>query len=261
MNSNTLKILIIEDSTAFAEELEVELIELGYNITDNVRNSTDGLNSFRKNIPDIAIIDINLEDSQLDGIDLAHKFNRIFRIPLIYYTSYADKELQERAKATEPAYYLIKSANALQLEVAIEFSIDNFIRKKEALLNHSLQYHQISQNSLYAHQEYFFVKNTKKNLVRINLKDLLFVKAEGTMVKIVTTDNIIYFSVNLKNFQIQVSYPSLVRIHNSFVANINRIKKIEDNYLIFDDSKSISIPIGRKYKESVFKLLKRLRAN
>jgi len=120
---SALKIFIVEDDLLLAEELQEQLLEFGYTITDVVANSQDALLAFRRRLPDLVLCDIHLKNSKLDGIELAAAFRQIATIPLIFLTAYGDEQTLTRAKATNPAYYLIKPCNATQLQVAIDFAV------------------------------------------------------------------------------------------------------------------------------------------
>ena len=88
---NTLKILVVEDDLLLAEQITDELVDFGYVVTDTVSNSEGAIGAFRKRLPDLVLMDINLEGSQLDGIQLAHEFNKIVRVPIIFLTARSEE--------------------------------------------------------------------------------------------------------------------------------------------------------------------------
>ena len=66
-------------------------------------------------------MDITLGGS-LDGIETAEIISSKYDIPVIYLTSYSDRETLQRAKITEPYGYLIKPFDSREIEIAIEMA-------------------------------------------------------------------------------------------------------------------------------------------
>lgn len=253
---NALKILIVEDEFSTALEIEEQLLDWGYLITDNVRNDKAALRAFRRRIPDLVIMDINLEGSELDGIALAQLFNEAVRVPIIYLTAYADQATVDRAKSTQPAYYLVKPAIENQLKIAIDFAIFNFAQKQRPQINHSLTYHAPLKEQLEIINNFFFVKKSNR-YVRIDIADVLWIEAMSSTIKIVSTQGNVAFSVTLQHFSKQIQHTYLLRVHRSFIINTSKVKEFDNHFLVVHQKR---IPIGRTYKEKVFEQLKRLQS-
>jgi DNA-binding NarL/FixJ family response regulator len=84
----------------------------------------EALHHLKRQQPDFAILDINLE-SEKDGIDIANYINQHNFIPFVYLTSYSDKETIERAKKTNPAGFIVKPFNEKTLYATIEIALAN----------------------------------------------------------------------------------------------------------------------------------------
>ena len=176
-------------------------------------------------------------------------------------TAFGNKATVERAKKTQPAYYLIKPCNTTQLQIALDFAISNFTQQREAEIKHSLEYQQTPANVLYSTNDFFFVKDGYK-YVRIEANDILWVEAFGTNVKIITSENMIVLSANLGSFMQQVQHPSLVRVHRSYMLNIHKIAAFDSGRAFIpyqNDQKEI--PIGKTYRQDVQALLPKLSAD
>jgi DNA-binding LytR/AlgR family response regulator len=255
---NALKILIIEDNLLLAEELQEQLIDFGYIITDTVANSTDAQRAFRRKLPDLVLCDIHLEGSELDGIQLVEQLNKMAKIPIIFLTAFSDKATIEKAKAVHPAYYLIKPCNSTQLKIAIDFAILNFSTKKEAEVQHSLQFHATPNTSFYASSDFFFVKTGHK-YIRIEVADIIYVEALGTNVKIITNTGTAVLSANLSNFLEQTPHPTLKRVHRSYVINIQHIRAFNKGQIfVMIDKQQHEIPVGKTYREEFQEAMPRL---
>ncbi|MFK7774220.1 MAG: LytR/AlgR family response regulator transcription factor [Saprospiraceae bacterium] len=253
-----LKILIIEDDVFLGTELEEQLLEFGYTITERVRDSESAIIAFRRRLPDIVLCDIHLEDSELDGIDLVKVLNTIAKVPIIFLTAFSDTKTVARAKEVNPAYYLIKPCNPNQLQISLDFAIANFINKEEAELEHSLKPQKEITPSLHADADYFFLKDGHK-YVRVKVKDILWVEALGANVKIITENSTFTLSANLSSFSKQVPHDFLVRVHRSYMINIHRIESFYGNRIyIQKNGVQQEIPIGKTYREDFQRLVVKL---
>jgi DNA-binding LytR/AlgR family response regulator len=258
---SALKILIVEDDLLLAEELQEQLLEFGYTITDVVANSQDALLAFRRRLPDLVLCDIHLKDSTMDGIALATAFQEIESVPLIYLTAFGDKKTVDRANATKPSYYLIKPCNPLQLQVAIDLAISNFTQKKEADPQHSLQFHQPPPCALYSTQDFFFIKEGYR-YVRIEISDIVYVEALGSNVKIITEHCKVVLTANLSSFSQQVDHPSLVRVHRSYLINLHKVHSFDAGRVFLAYQGNLQeIPVSKKYREAMQSRLPRLKSD
>jgi CheY-like chemotaxis protein len=131
IDKNQLRILIIEDDLIIAENLKENLMDMGYRYIDVVSDSKEAISLYRQNKPDLCLVDIQLTRSPLDGIETMEKLEAGKEIPVIYLTSFIDDVTRERAKKTNPSAYLVKPANKIQIDVAIDIAVSTFFRKPE----------------------------------------------------------------------------------------------------------------------------------
>jgi len=209
-------------------------------------------------LPDLILCDIDLKNSPLDGIETASYLNKITTVPIVFLTAFGDSETVERAKKLNPAYYLVKPCNTTQLEVAIGFAIANFSNDQVAHPAHSLQFHDVPQDKLHTLTDSIFIKNGT-TYHRVKKEAVIWVEAMGPIVKIVTDDATFTYSTNLSNFLKQVAYPDLLRIHRSFVINVQKIVAFHSGAAIVqfqNDQKEI--PVGTTYRSQFPKLFPKL---
>lgn len=258
-----LKILIVEDDLLLAEQLSEQLVEFGYTITDNVSNSKDALIAFRKRLPDLVVMDIHLEGSKLDGIELAQEFNTIEKVPIIFLTGIGGMETVERSKIANPVYYLIKPCNSLQLQIALDIGLYNFTNHQKAEVEHSLQFHTPPPHCLYFSKDFFFVKIDSR-FFRIGIPEIIYVKAEspGNYIRIVTDKNNILQSLGLKSFTEQVQHNSLMRVNRSYVVNINKVVAFDGGRAFVNiDGQQKEVPIGVTYRDEFQKRFLKLKSD
>lgn len=257
-----LKILIIEDDYIIAENLAEQLVEFGYVISGIVHSSNEALPAFKKNLPDLILCDIQLKGSPLDGIEIIRHINEICRVPVIFLTAFSDGPTVEKAKSVHPSYYLLKPVNTSQLNVAIEMALHNFSDTKNVDQGLTVPI-KLNQPicSLYSQNNYIFMKDGHR-FIKINYSDMLYIEAMGSSVKIVSQTKNFIFSANLSQFFNQVNSSTFVRIHKSYIVNINKIESFdlgEVTILIGDRIKTL--PIGRSYKDAFMNYVPKLFTN
>lgn len=123
-----IKILIVEDEPLIAEGIALHLKNSAFSVAAIAYDADEALQALQTKNPDIAILDINLE-SKKDGIEIAEYINKICPIPFIYLTSYSDKAILERAKATSPAGFIVKPFNKNTLLATLEIAVSNYAQQ------------------------------------------------------------------------------------------------------------------------------------
>ena len=115
-------IFIVEDERIVAEDIAETLKKLGYLISGIAVSGESALEKIQETLPDIVLMDIHLAGT-MDGIEAAGQILALFDIPVIYLTAYADNELLDRAKVTEPYGYVLKPFNDREIYSVIEMAL------------------------------------------------------------------------------------------------------------------------------------------
>ncbi len=131
-------ILIVEDEAIVANDIKETLTGLGYEVVGIAKSGELALEKVKEFSPDLVLMDIHLA-TNMDGVETAGKIRILFDIPVIYLTAYADKELLDRAKVTEPYGYVLKPYDERELHSVIEMAlykhrIEREIKKRDAIL-------------------------------------------------------------------------------------------------------------------------------
>ncbi|KAA2239091.1 sigma-54-dependent Fis family transcriptional regulator [Chitinophaga agrisoli] len=134
----TKKILIVEDEFIVANNLQMILEEAGYTINGIAASAREAQEHIQQCKPDLVLLDIRLK-GKLSGIDIARKL-RAGHIPFIYLSAYANQDILEEAKTTEPYGFLVKPVREKDLLVALEIawylhqhSLESKLRREEQL--------------------------------------------------------------------------------------------------------------------------------
>jgi len=116
------KVLIVEDESIIAMELENHVRRMGYDVIGPVSTGDAALEQVGNFHPDIVLMDIRIQGDK-DGIETAEAIRSRFNMPVIYLTAHADERTIQRAKITEPLGYLVKPLRAHELQAAITVAL------------------------------------------------------------------------------------------------------------------------------------------
>ncbi|MDA8410443.1 MAG: response regulator [Treponema sp.] len=120
------KILIVEDEPVLELELTEDLQGAGYEVVGVEDSGDKAMFQTIKKRPDLIVMDIKLHGFR-DGIDSALQIRGFYPTPIIYLTSYALKDVEDRIRRTSPAWYLQKP-----------YSLPTLLRTIEGILSGSL---------------------------------------------------------------------------------------------------------------------------
>lgn len=238
------KILISEDEVIIAEDIAATLEELGYE-TCAIDSGEDTIDMIREMRPDLVLLDINLR-GDADGVDIGSRIKEEFHIPFIYLTAYADRATIDRAKKTEPDAFLVKPFDEKSLRSAIEIALYKHDNKESNGNgngnggNHNSKEQEVAT-------DYIFVK-VKHRIIKVHYSDILWVEAYDNYSFIVTTEQKYLVSSTLKDMEQKLPSQNFVRVHRSYIANLDKIEALEENSVVFAKG---DIPIGKSYKKTL----------
>jgi DNA-binding LytR/AlgR family response regulator len=243
-----IKILIVEDETIIAARISLELDELGYEVTGVATRAEQALSHCQESPPDIVLLDINLK-GKMDGVELAKELNQHQNIPIVYLTANADEATFNRAKSTLPYAFITKPYKKLDLQRALELVVSRLNAEKSETNTEK------SSDAPYILSDRIFVRH-KDRMVKVVIEDILFVKADGSYCLITTEENEYILTVPLKTLEESLPGSSFMRVHRSYLVNLNKIEALNDNqeYLSLGGNKHV--PVSRRFKSEVLNRLR-----
>ncbi len=125
-----IKILVVEDESIVAKDIQNTLIRLGYDVPATASNAVSAFQKLEELKPNLVFLDIKLK-GDIDGIQIAEKIKSNYDIPVIFLTSFVDKVTLDRAKVTEPYGYIVKPFNESDLQTTVEMALYKFEKDKE----------------------------------------------------------------------------------------------------------------------------------
>ena len=100
-------ILVVEDETDIAAQIESMLTELGYVVCARASSAEEALRSATQQRPDLVLMDIRLRGLR-DGIQTAEELRDRFRVPVVFLSAHTDEATLRRAKRSSPYGYVAK---------------------------------------------------------------------------------------------------------------------------------------------------------
>ena len=243
-----MRAIIIDDEQDSLEALQIELETYcpEIDVIASYSNPFDGLKSIEELKPDILFLDIEMPG--MNGFELLNNvddpsFNVIF---VTAYDEYAIRAFE--FNATD---YLLKPIMRSKLVEAIDKCFDGNTKKLDrnnldALMNNiKLQYQdQIKTIALPTSDGYEFVA----------IDDISYIKAESNYSWIHMGSGEKYLlAKTLKQVENILRHPQFFRSHNSWIANLNHVKKYykgQGGYLVMSDK--TQIPVSRQKKDDLF---------
>ena len=136
------KILIVEDESIIALEIESYLTTLGYKIIGIASTAEDAYNLAIESEVDLILMDIYLIQS--NGVDAALKIKKEKNVPIIFLTAHMDEETIERAIQVNPVAYLTKPFNRQELFAAIKIGLSQCCQTNNTLIGEIILDHEFS---------------------------------------------------------------------------------------------------------------------
>jgi CheY-like chemotaxis protein len=122
------RVLIVEDESIVALDLERSLAARGYTVSAVVGSGEAALAAVRADPPDVVLMDIRLPGA-MDGTAAAGAIWEQFGVPVVYVTAHGDEETLAKVTATAPYGYVLKPFDPAQVHVALQLALDR--RDKE----------------------------------------------------------------------------------------------------------------------------------
>lgn len=246
-----IRILAVEDEPIHQENLYIILEELNYELVGIVDTMKEAMSMFFATKPDIILLDIALE-GETDGIKLAAKINQTIPTPIIFTTSFSDKKIMKEAMSTAPYAYLVKPLREKNLQAAIELALSRFSRDKEKQERKGDSFQNWNNDLLV--NDSFFTKQAGK-LIKVKFNEVYWIEVlKDKYCKIKAIDNDFIIRITLKELSQKLPPSQFVRTHRAYIVNGSFIENMDDS----DGTICVSgntLPMGRIYKEQVFKRL------
>lgn len=181
---------------------------------------------------DIPLLFLDIEMPHISGLDFAQTL--VKQPAIIFITSHPEFAVQGFDQ--DAADYLVKPFTHIRFIKAVNKAIDKIRLSKIREIPAEL-----------AKDNFIFVQ-TDKQYLKINFQDILYIEALKEYVKIQTEGESLISLVRIKSVLEQLPTYMFLRVHRSFIININRVSQITHEEIIIG---SVHIPIGESYREII----------
>lgn len=246
-----VRILIVEDDSIIAEEMEVALKGSGYRVTAITDNCEATLESVKNDPPDLIFMDIRISGEE-DGIETALRLKDLGDFPVIFLTNLHDKPTLQRAMQVNPANYLAKPFTSQQLFVSIQHALLNFSKNQPA----SVLPANGPADDIIPLKDIIFIRDKNGSFTKQRIDDILYIEADRAYCTIYTDREKFVQSTSMGHIKDKMNHPHLVQVGRSHVVNVNKIDRLKGNVIVIADNE---IKVGKHFREDLYKHLNLVR--
>ncbi len=231
-----IKCMAIDDEPLALQQLAGYIRKIPYlKLEAECSSALDALTVLEEKSIDLIFVDINMPD--LNGLEFVKSLDKK---PLIIFTT-AHSEYAIEGFKVDATDYLLKP-----------FSFAEF---SKAAAKARTQFELITGSSerLESNNDFLFIKSDYK-MVRINLNDIKYIEGMKEYVRIhLTNQKPVMTLLSMKALEEKLPADKFMRIHRSYIVNLNKVTTVERFRIVFDDK--IRIPVSENYKDKFLKFI------
>jgi len=205
-------------------------------------NAADrGIEAIHKYRPDVVFLDIEMP--HMNGFDMLEQFDKLF-FDVVFCTAY--DQFAIKAFRYSALNYLLKPVDPEDLKETIRRLEEKKSVPSQGQIELLLQ--NIRQTNKPGVQR--IALTTGDGMIFVPTTDILYCEAESNYTAVVLEGGKkIIVSKVLKEIDEALAGPDFFRVHNSFLININRIRKFvrgDGGYVVMEDGANVSISRSRR---------------
>ncbi|WP_347840811.1 LytTR family DNA-binding domain-containing protein [uncultured Draconibacterium sp.] len=224
-----IRCIAIDDEPLALRQIESYIEKTPFlELAGKFNSALKAMNFLQKNEIDLMFVDINMPD--LTGLDFVKSISTPAKV--IFTTAY--REYGYEGFQLDAADYLVKPIGYPDFLKAVTKTKERFFSKKEVT------------ETVEKNDRYLFIKSEYK-IVRIDFNDITYIESMRDYVRIhLDNQKPIMALMGMKKMEDFLPKSDFMRVHRSFIVNLNKISTIERNRIIFGKD---YIPISEQYKE------------
>jgi len=225
-----LKCIIVDDEPIARKVLQEFIEDVDFlELAGQAENPLKAMSLLTNNDVDIIFLDINMP--KLNGIDFLKSTKT--NAAVIMTTAYADYAVE--AFGLDVLDYLVKP-----------ISFERFLRACNKANEKATEKNAQATNPQETN-DHFFIK-CDNQIEKVYYNDLLYAEAMLNYVMLYTTSKKMMVYITIKSLEDQLPADIFIKVHKSFIVNINKVKSIEGNIL---DIGSAKITISQNLRDKV----------
>ena len=239
-----IKCIAIDDEPLALQKLVAYIKKIPYlELVAQCQSAIEAQKVIEQQQIDAIFLDINMPD--LNGLDFAKSMEQNHsRGPIMVFTTAYSEYAIEGYKANAVGY-LLKPYGFDEFETAAQKVKDIAEIRQQAMTDVTTQ---VDDDGT------IFVKSDYK-IVRMNIKNIRYIEAMSEYLRFCCDDRSKPVIVLLSMKKIEEHLPSnmFMRIHRSYIINLNKICEVKKNHVVIEDD--VSLPIGDNYKDAFMNYL------
>lgn len=211
----------------------------GLQVVDEFSNALQAIKYLNQNEVDLIFLDIHMPE--FNGFDFIETLKNPPKIILTTSdTNFAIKAFEFNCIVD----YLVKPILLPRLKKAIEKAEMPFDIDYKLVNNYDSNNLSTSGNDLYI--------NIDRRLIKIDISSIYLVEAKGDYILLKTEDKNYTVHSTLKKIEEKLPDTSFLKIHRSFIININKIIDIEDKSVLINKD---VVPLSRSFRPELMNRL------
>lgn len=225
-----MRIAICDDSLEYIKIMRSQLDEIkrdrkGF-IYDVFCDGAELVRMYDQKKADYDVIFLDIEMAGINGIEVANLIRKVDKYVIIVFITNYTKYMQKSFECA-PFRFLVKPVGLDELKNVIEEANKKLSEERTTLR---------------------FTENRVK--VRLFCDNIIYFECRSHLVFIYTINGVHKVCYSISTLYEKLDPTIFVRVHKSFIVNLNYIRLIRENELMLYHS-SEAIPISRSYKKSV----------
>lgn len=225
-----IKCIAIDDEPHALRQLAEYIEAVPYlSLEGSFESAFDACNFLHDNAIDLIFVDINMPD--INGIDFVKSLSK--NVKIVFITAHS--EFAYEGFQLDAADYLLKP-----------ISFTDFLKSANKVNERYFQQNS-SLPEIHQNRDYLFIKSEYR-VIRINFKDIKYIESKREYVKIfLEGSEPITTLMSIKKLEESLPDNIFMRVHRSFIVNLDKITVVERNRIVFDNK--VYIPISENYGE------------
>lgn len=199
------------------------------NLIESFSGAIKAISFLQDNIVDLMFVDINMPD--LSGMEFVKS---LANQPKVIFTT-AYREYAVEGFQVDAADYLVKPISFAAFLASVNKTIERYFAETD------------SEASIRHNDQFLFLKSEYK-IVRIDLNNIKYIEGMRDYIRIHQVgEKPVMTLVKMRNILEHLPSGSFMRVHRSYIVNLNKVHTIERNRIIFDGN--VYIPVSEQYKD------------
>ena len=229
---NPIRAIIVDDEELARASLKLSLQKFQQiSVINECSNGFEAVKAIKEFKPDVVFLDIQMP--KLNGFDVVELLAD--EAPQIIFVTAFD-EYAIKAFDANALDYLLKPVNPDRLKIAIKRLEDKISIEAKPDFKNAVK--EFVQKNLPL-QRILIKENTKVHVIPVN--EIIYIEAQDDYVLIQTLDKSYLKNERLANLEAELDPQVFIRIHRSFLVNIDYINRIES---YSKDSKLVKLKTG-----------------